>query len=72
MQEVVKWLNLTNDWFHLMITNDSSTGSSATSASLYNNGNFMIILKFGSPLKECGMWEDGINTCNRSALRINR
>ena len=51
--------NLTNDWFHLMITNDSSTGSSATSASLYINGNFIDntrIWQSAQGMRNVGRW----------------
>ena len=58
---------LTNDWFHVMITNDSSTGSSATSASLYINGSFIgntRIWQSAQGIRNVGRWYSGLHSAS--------
>jgi len=54
--------SLTNDWFHVMITNDTSTGSSSTAASLYIDGTFIgntRIWQSAQGMRNVGRWYSG-------------
>lgn len=59
--------SLANDWFHVMITNDSSTGSSSTASSLYIDGSFIDntrIWQNANGMRNVGRWSSGLHSAS--------
>lgn len=59
--------SLTNDWFHVMFTNDTSAGSSSTATSLYIDGNFISNTRSwrnANGIRNIGRWYSGSNSAS--------